>query len=146
MTSLSDPGTWFGKAKEARSLARMSNEYAAQMARDYPGRFGVLASLSLPDIEGSLTEIAYAYDVLKVDEIAMLTSYGDKWPGDEAFAPVFEELNRRGATVYFHPTSADCCSALCQGRTGAGRRIPCSTRRAPSPACCSVAPCRGGAM
>jgi predicted TIM-barrel fold metal-dependent hydrolase len=112
MTSLSNPGTWFGKAEEARALARMSNDYAAQMARDYPGRFGVLASLSLPDVDGSLAEIAYAYDVLKVDGIAMLTSYGDKWPGDEAFAPVFEELNRRGATVYFHPTSADCCSAL----------------------------------
>ncbi len=112
MTSLSNPGTWFGKADEARALARMSNEYAAQMARDYPGRFGVLAALSLPDVEGSLAEIAYAYDVLKADGVAMLTSYGDKWPGDEAFAPVFEELNRRGATVYFHPTAADCCSAL----------------------------------
>jgi predicted TIM-barrel fold metal-dependent hydrolase len=112
MTSLSNPGTWFGKAEEARKLARMSNDYAAQMARDYPGRFGVLASLSLPDVDGSLTEIAYAYDVLKADGVAMLTSYGDKWPGDEVFAPVFEELNRRGATVYFHPTSADCCSGL----------------------------------
>ena len=112
MTSLSNPGTWFGKPEEARSLARMSNEYAAQMSRDYPGRFGVLASLSLPDVDGSLKEIAYAYDVLKADGIAMLTSYGDKWPGDDAFAPIFEELNRRGATVYFHPTSADCCSAL----------------------------------
>ena len=112
MTSLSNPGTWFGKVEEARALARMSNDYAAQMARDFPGRFGTLASLSLPDVEGSLAEIAHAYDTLKVDGIAMLTSYGDKWPGDAAFAPVFEELNRRGATVYFHPTSADCCSAL----------------------------------
>ena len=112
MTSLSNPGTWFGNAEEARSLARMSNDYAAEMVRDHPGRFGMLASLSLPDIDGSLAEIAYAYDVLKADGIAMLTSYGDKWPGDETFRPVFEELNRRGATVYFHPTSADCCSAL----------------------------------
>jgi predicted TIM-barrel fold metal-dependent hydrolase len=112
MTSLSNPGTWFGKAEEARRLARMSNEYATQMAHDYPGRFGVLASLSLPDVEGSLKEIAYAYDVLKADGVAMLTSYGDKWPGDEAFAPVFEELNRRGAAVYFHPTAAACCSTL----------------------------------
>lgn len=114
MTSLSNPGTWFGKVDEARSLARMSNDFAAEMARDYPGRFGVLASLSLPDVDGSLAEIAYAYDVLKADGIAMLTSYGDKWPGDPTFRPVFEELDRRGATVYFHPTAADCCSALIQ--------------------------------
>jgi len=112
MTSLSNPGTWFGNAGEARQLARMSNEYAADMTRDYPGRFGVFAALCLPDVEGSLAEIAYAYDTLKVDGIALQTSYGDKWPGDAAFVPVFEELNHRGATVYFHPTAPDCCSAL----------------------------------
>lgn len=112
MVSLSNPGTWFGNASEARQLARLANDYAAELRREHPGRFGVLASLSLPDVEGSLKEIAYAYDVLKVDGIGLLTSYGDKWPGDATFAPVFEELNRRKATVYFHPTSADCCSAL----------------------------------
>jgi 6-methylsalicylate decarboxylase len=114
MTSLSNPGTWFGNAKEARDLARMSNEYAAQMVRDYPGRFGMLASVSLPDVEGSLAEAAYAFDVLKADGVGLLTSSGDKWPGDPAFAPFFEELNRRKAVVYFHPTSANCCSALMQ--------------------------------
>lgn len=112
MVSLSNPGTWFGEAAEARHLARLANDYAAEMRRDHPGRFGVLASLSLPDVDGSLDEIAYAYDMLKVDGVGLLTSYGDKWPGDAAFAPVFDELNRRKATVYFHPTSANCCSAL----------------------------------
>jgi predicted TIM-barrel fold metal-dependent hydrolase len=112
LTSLSNPGTWFGDAGEARDLARMANEYAAGMVGDYPGRFGMFASVSLPDVAGSLTEAAYALDVLKADGIGLLTSYGDKWPGDPAFAPFFEELNRRKATVYFHPTSANCCSAL----------------------------------
>jgi predicted TIM-barrel fold metal-dependent hydrolase len=112
LTSLSNPGTWFGNVEEARSLARMSNEYAAQMVRDYPGRFGMFASLSLPDVDGSLKEIEYAFDVLKADGIGLLTSYGNKWPGDAAFTPIFDELNRRRAKVFFHPTSADCCSAL----------------------------------
>jgi predicted TIM-barrel fold metal-dependent hydrolase len=112
ITSLSNPGTWFGDVGEARELARMSNEYAAGMVRDYPGRFGMLGSVSLPDVAGSIAEATYALDVLKADGIGLLTSYGDKWPGDPAFAPFFEELNRRKATVYFHPTSADCCSNL----------------------------------
>jgi 6-methylsalicylate decarboxylase len=55
--------------------------------------------------------------VLKVDGIGMMTSYGDKWLGYSEFAPVFDELNRRKATVYTHPTGANCCVNLVQGIT-----------------------------
>ena len=44
-----------------------------------------------------------------------MTSYGDKWLGYPHFEPVWEELNRRKATVYTHPTGANCCVNLVQG-------------------------------
>jgi predicted TIM-barrel fold metal-dependent hydrolase len=108
--------TPLGKDTAAR-VSRESNEYSKKLEADHPGRFGTFAMLPLPNIDDSLKEIAYAFDTLKVDGVGVMTSYRDKWLGDATFAPIWEELNRRKATVYTHPTAANCCVNLVAGVT-----------------------------
>ena len=112
MLSVTQPGVNFTSGEAARKLVRECNEYAAKLIADHPGRFGGFAMLPLTDIDGSLKEIAYALDTLKLDGIGLLTNYHDKWLGDPAFLPVMEELNRRKVVVYTHPATADCCVNL----------------------------------
>jgi predicted TIM-barrel fold metal-dependent hydrolase len=110
--SVTNPGLWFGDKAQSARLARASNDFMAQLVRDRPTRFAKFAAMPLPDVDATLGEIAHALDTLRADGIGLFTSYRDIWLGNEAFAPVLAELDRRKALVFVHPTAAQCCMNL----------------------------------
>ena len=102
---LSDPESAnHAGGQEARDIARRVNETLADIVSRHPGRFGAVATLPGQDADGAVAEIAYALDVLKLDGVSTSTSINDVYLGEPQFDPWFEELNRRGSTLFVHPT------------------------------------------
>ena len=127
----STPGTWFDlPVPEVNKMVRLVNDFGAKLVKEYPGRFGLFAALTMIDVPSTLKEIEYAFDVLGSDGVGIQTNYGDKWPGHPDFAPIFAELNRRKAVVYFHPLVAACCARLNTGTYPAVIEVPHDTTRA----------------
>lgn len=112
MLSVSSPGVRFGDI----DLARAVNEAGRKAVVDHPGRFGLLASLPLPDVDAAIAEIAHCCDHLDADGFVLLTNVGGTYLSDASFEPVFHELDRRGAPVLVHPTSPACWEQTSLGR------------------------------
>lgn len=104
ITSISAPGVHFGDNAEARLLARECNESSAERSREHPDTFGFFAVLPLPDVDGALEEIAYAFDVLGADGVVLMSSHLDgTYLGNPKFDAVMAELDRRNAIAFIHP-------------------------------------------
>lgn len=116
LLSISSPGVHLAGEPAARDLAREVNEAGRRAVVDHPGRFGLFASLPLPDVDAAIAEIAYCCDRLDVAGFTLLTNIGGTYLGDPAFEPVFGELDRRGARIFIHPTSPACWEQTSLGR------------------------------
>jgi predicted TIM-barrel fold metal-dependent hydrolase len=103
MLSISSPHLNFGDDEVARQLARNVNEYAADLVVKHPGRFGLLASLPLPDADASIEEIEHCVDVLAADGFTVPTNTQGVYLGNPYLDPVMEELDKREAVVVLHP-------------------------------------------
>ena len=101
--SLSPPGVWFGDQGLATELARLVNERTAEVVRSDPSRFAGLTVLPLPDPDAALSELAYAFVVLGLDGVVLLSNVGGTYQGDPVWDAVWAELDRRGAYVMLHP-------------------------------------------
>ncbi len=102
--SVTAPSVNGWKGKDKADMARRLNDYVATLVDANPTRWGNFATLPLPDVDATLKEIDYAFDEISADGVVILTNYEGKYLGEEEFRPVWDELNRRKAVVFIHPT------------------------------------------
>jgi 6-methylsalicylate decarboxylase len=104
--SISTPGVHVGDGQKAKKLARRCNEFLAEIIQQRPDRFAGFACLPLPDVDNSLSELAYAIDQLGLDGVVAFTNANGVYLGDPRLDPVFQELERRKCVVYVHPNAS----------------------------------------
>jgi 6-methylsalicylate decarboxylase len=106
VTSISTPGVHMGNDAAARQLARRVNELGAELIQERPDRFGGFAALPLPDVDGALRELEHGLDTLKLDGVVLFSNARGIYLGDRLFKPLFDELERRKAVAFVHPTAS----------------------------------------
>jgi predicted TIM-barrel fold metal-dependent hydrolase len=130
MLSISSPGVHFLDRAKAARVSREANEAGAALVEAYPGKFGFFACVPLPDVADAVAEIAHAFDHLGADGVCLETNVRGLYLGDPAFAAMFDELDRRGAVVFLHPTSPECLAQIGMGFPGPLIEFPFDTARA----------------
>jgi predicted TIM-barrel fold metal-dependent hydrolase len=113
--SVSAPGVHFGDSVQARTIARQCNDYAADLGRRHPGRFGFFAALPMPDVDSAIREAERSMKLEGSHGVGLLSNYNGRYLGDPEFRPLFEWLAKKGANIYVHPTDAPCCAGLVPG-------------------------------
>ena len=86
---------------------RKTNETAAKLKRQHPGRFMFCAALPLPDVNAAVREAKYALDTLKADGIKLATNVNGQYLGAPELDTLFAVLNERKAIIILHPHRPD---------------------------------------
>ena len=100
------------KEADAVEAARLINDRYAELARAHPGRFAAFVSLPLPHIDAALAEMARGLDELGMLGVSMTCSCFDRSTAEAEFEPLYEEMNRRGTVLNYHPIQNGICSPM----------------------------------
>ena len=93
-------------------LTRDLNDEYSDLAAGSDGRLRIFISLPLPGIDAALEELDRALALPYAVGVVVCSNIDRINLDDERFSPIWEELSRRRATVFCHPTVACCTDGL----------------------------------
>ncbi|MBA8903078.1 amidohydrolase family protein [Phyllobacterium sp. P30BS-XVII] len=102
----------FEDEETAVNAARYINDEYAALVQRYPNRFRAIASLPLPHIEASLTELDRAISQLGMLGVCITTSVLGRSIASDMFELLYQELNRRRRVLSVHPAGHGAHSPL----------------------------------
>jgi 6-methylsalicylate decarboxylase len=94
---------YFEREADAVEAARVCNDSFAELTHRYPDRFAAYVSLPLPHVEASLRELERGIDQLGMVGVSMSLSVLDRSSAEVEFEPLYAELHRRAAVLFYHP-------------------------------------------
>lgn len=100
--SINDPGPeWFGR--DGVSVARMTNDFIADVVRRHPARFFGLCVLPWQDVDAAMTELERCVAKLGFKGLLLYTNLAGRFPDEPQFRPLLARAAELGVPVLLHP-------------------------------------------
>ncbi len=90
----------------AVTAARKINDLYGEVVRKYPKKFKALVALPFPHVDEALKELDRVLGPMGALGVATTTTVAGRSIADPAFAPLYQEFDRRGTVLYVHPAGA----------------------------------------
>jgi predicted TIM-barrel fold metal-dependent hydrolase len=106
---------YLGTESDGLRAARWINDAHADLVRAHSDRLDAYAALPLPHIDAALIELERCLDQLGMIGVALQCACLDESLAAKRFDPIYAELDRRKAVLFFHPCVNGLCSPLVSG-------------------------------
>ena len=103
---------YFASAADACEAARVLNDGYAELTHRFPTRFKTYVSLPLPHVDAALREMEHGLDQLGFAGVTLGCSILNRPVIEKKVEPLYAEMNRRRAILFFHPVVNGLCSPL----------------------------------
>ena len=95
--------SYWSKPRDCQQVCRFFNEDIAKQVRDYSKRFLGIGSLPMTDVNLACEELNYLMKDLNLCGVQIGSHIGDLNLDDPIFFPLYEEMEKLGASLLIHP-------------------------------------------